>query len=31
MLRRDRLLGLALRDLVGFGGDEGNELDAAID
>ena len=31
MFRRDRLFGLALRDLVGFGGDEGDELDAAVD
>lgn len=28
---RDRLLGLALGDLVGLGGDEGDELDAAVD
>ena len=30
MLRRDGLLGLALRNLVGFGGDEGDEFDAAV-
>ena len=30
MLGRDRLLGLALRDLVGFGRYEGDELDAAV-
>ena len=28
---RDRLLGVLLGDLVGFGGDHGDELDAALD
>lgn len=31
MLRRDGLLGLALRYLVGFGGYEGDEFDTAVD
>lgn len=30
MLRRDRLFCLALRNLVGFGGDESDEFDAAV-
>ena len=31
MLGRDRLLRLALCDVVGFGGDERDEFDAAVD
>ena len=31
MLCRNRLFSFTLRNLVGFGGDEGDEFDAAVD